>query len=68
MLKCPSRRIAVIGSGHFGFDPLHRDYQCGSRARDPTGRCRQRHGRDARPASGFSPAPYEKMRFDQREN
>jgi hypothetical protein len=59
MLKCPGSRIGVIGSGHFGFDPLHRDYRCGSRARD---------GREARPASRFSPAPCEKMLFDQREN
>ena len=32
--------------------------------RDPTGRYRERHGREAPPASRFSPAAYEKMRFD----
>ena len=50
MLKYPGSRIGVIGSGHFGLDLLHHTR--------PTARCRERHGREAPPASRFSPAVY----------
>ena len=56
MLKYPGSRIGVIGSGHFGLDLLHhtRPYRPLSRAPRPRSAA----------ASRFSPAAYEKMRFD----